>query len=242
MNSVSGNNLGLGSVSGNNLGVGSVSGNNLGVGSVSGNNISINSVNASNTIVAGTITGNLLGTSAINSNNIVDLAVLGNDLGIKSVSGNNLGLTSVSSNNIVSNVSINTSRIVESINTSTVAATGTITINILDSAIHYYQGNVVSNVTVNLRGNSTAALGEVLNVGQSSSIAVLIPVGGTQYVIQTIQIDGVAQTVKWGANTKPAYNVSPPNSFIDSYSIIAIKDSPSSYIVLASNTAFGVGV
>ena len=99
----------------------------------------------------------------------------------------------------------------------------------------------MSNVTVNLRGNSTAALGTVLNVGQSSSIAVLIPVGGTQYVIQSIQIDGVAQTIKWGANTKPSYNVSPPNAFIDSYSIIAIKETPSTYIVLAANTAFGVG-
>jgi len=218
---VLGNILGPTSVSTNNIVAGAITGNLIANGAVSGNNITDNSIRGNN-IVAGQITGNLIATNQI--------------------TGNLLGTTSVSSNNIVSNVSLNSSRIVESVNISPQAATGTITINVLDSAIHYYQGNVVSNVTVNLRGNSTAALGSILNIGQSSSVAVLIPVGGTQYVIQTIQIDGVAQTVRWGGNTKPAYNVSPPNAFIDSYSIIAVKENASGYIVLASNTAFGVGI
>lgn len=239
-NTIRGNNIVAGTITGNliaqqtitgdDLAVNIIRSNNIVAGQVTGNLIADNSI-STNQIVAGTITGNLLGLTSVSTNNIVDL----------SVTGNKLGLSSVNSNNIVSNVSLNTSRIVENVNISTQAATGTITINVLDSAIHYYQGNVVSNVTVNLRGNSTAALGSILNVGQSSSVAILIPIGGTQYIIQAIQIDGVAQTVRWGGNTKPAYNAGIGNAFTDSYSIIAIKETPSSYIVLASNTAFGVG-
>lgn len=217
---------------------------------VNGNTLGLNSVSTNN-IVEGSITGNLVGVGAISTNNIVENSITGNTLADKiirtnnivdgTITGNLISPSAVSSNHITSNISLNTSRIVETVNISPQPATGTITINVMDSGIHYYQGNVVSNVTVNLRGNSTAGLGSVLSVGQSSSVAILIPIGGTQYVIQTIQIDGVAQTVKWGGNTKPSYNAGIGNAFIDSYSIVAIKESQSSYIVLASNTAYGVG-
>ena len=227
---ITGNLIASGAIAGNNIPSNAIRSNNIVAGQITGNLIADNSI-STNQILSSAITGNLLGLNAVSSNNIADL----------SVTGNKIAPTSVSSNHFAPNVSISTSRIVENVNISPQAATGTITINVLDSAIHYYQGNVVSNVTVNLRGNSTAALGSVLNIGQSSSVAVLIPIGGTQYVIQAIQIDGVAQTVRWGGNTKPAYNAGIGNAFTDSYSIIAIKETPSSYIVLASNTAFGVG-
>ena len=242
--------IGTANITGNLIGVGAVTSNHIVTNSITGNLIPAGAI-SSNHIVSGGVTGNLIAVGAVTTNHIVTNSITGNLIPAGAISsnhivtggvtGNLLGLTSVSSNNIISNVSLNTSRIVETVNISPQAATGTITINVLDSAIHYYQGNVVSNVTVNLRGNSTAALGSVLNVGQSSSVAILIPIGGTQYVIQTIQIDGVAQTVRWGGNTKPAYNAGIGNAFTDSYSIIAIKETPSSYIVLASNTAFGVG-
>ena len=198
---------------------------------VTGLKLADNSVRGNN-IVAGQITGNLIGTSAISSNHIADLAVTGNEL----------GLNSVSSNNFTANIQFNSSRIIETVNVSTVAATGNVNIDLSNATVHYFTANTTANVTFNLRANATNRLDSILSNGQSISVAVGITQGATQY-IANIYIDGVLQTanVKWMGNTRPTYNASIGNAFTDLYNITTIKTGSNAFVVLAGTTSFGVG-
>lgn len=199
--------------------------------SVSGLKLADNSVRGNN-IVAGQITGNLIGIGAVSSNHISDLAVTGNEL----------GLNSVSSNNITANIQFNSSRIIETVNVSSVAATGNVNIDVSNASIHYFTANTTANCTFNLRANATHRLDSILTNGQSISVAVGLSQGGTQYTAN-IFIDGVLQTanIKWMGNVRPGYNASIGNAFTDFYNITAIKTGANAYIVLAGNTVFGVG-
>ena len=199
--------------------------------SVRGNNIVAGQITG-NLIGTGAITGNLIGTSAISSNHIADLAVTGNEL----------GLNSVSSNNFTANIQFNSSRIIETVNVSTVAATGNVNIDLSNATVHYFTANTTANVTFNLRANATNRLDSILSNGQSISVAVGITQGATQY-IANIYIDGVLQTanVKWMGNTRPSYNASIGNAFTDLYNITTIKTGSNAFVVLAGTTSFGVG-
>ena len=190
-------------------------------------NISFNP--ASNTLSIG-VNVNFL-PNAVSGSAIADGGVTASKLANKSVTGTALS----------DNLGISSSRIFESVNVSNDPAQGTVNINVLDSAVHYFTANIASNVTLNIRGSSNTSLESILNTGQSASIAVAMQIGGTQYIINTIQIDGISQAIRWGGNTKPAYNAGIGNAFVDSYSITAIKTAPSTYLIMASNTAFGVG-
>ena len=198
---------------------------------VTGLKLADNSVRGNN-IVAGQITGNLIGVSAINSNHIADLAITGNEL----------GLNSISSNNFSANIQFNSSRIIETVNVSTIAASGNVNIDISNATVHYFTANTTSNVTFNLRANTTTRLDSILANGQSLSVAVGITQGSTQY-IANIYIDDVLQTanVKWMGNTRPSYNASIGNAFTDLYNITTIKTGSNAFVVLAGTTSFGVG-
>jgi hypothetical protein len=185
-----------------------------------------------NNIVAGQITGNLIGTAAISSNHIADLAVTGNEL----------GLNSVSSNNFTANIQFNSSRIIETVNVSTIAATGNVNIDVSNATVHYFTANTTANCTFNLRANATHRLDSVLANGQSISVAIGLSQGATQY-FANIYIDGVLQTsnTRWMGNVRPSFNASIGNAFTDFYNITAIKTGSNAYVVLAGNTVFGVG-
>jgi len=202
----------------------------IATGAVTGDKIPVNAIRGNN-IVVGQITGNLIGVSSISSNHISDLAVTGNELGINSVS----------SNNITANIQFNSSRIFETVNLSSSAATGTVNIDVSNGSIHYFTANTSANVTLNFRANATTLLGSSLLIGQSVSAAILLTQGATQYIVTAVQLDGAAQTVIWAGNTRPRYNATIGNAFTDSYNFTIIKTGTSSYSVLGGNTAFGVG-
>ena len=208
---------------------------------VTGLKLADNSVRGNN-IVAGQITGNLIGTGAITGNLIGTAAISSNHIADLAVTGNELGLNSVSSNNFTANIQFNSSRIIETVNVSTVAATGNVNIDLSNATVHYFTANTTANVTFNLRANATNRLDSILSNGQSISVAVGITQGSTQYVAN-IFIDGVLQTanVRWMGNTRPTYNASIGNAFTDLYNITTIKTGSNAFVVLAGTTSFGVG-
>lgn len=208
---------------------------------VTGLKLADNSVRGNN-IVAGQITGNLIGTGAITGNLIGTAAISSNHIADLAVTGNELGLNSVSSNNFTANIQFNSSRIIETVNVSTVAATGNVNIDLSNATVHYFTANTTANVTFNLRANATNRLDSILSNGQSISVAVGITQGPTQYVAN-IFIDGVLQTanVRWMGNTRPTYNASIGNAFTDLYNITTIKTGSNAFVVLAGTTSFGVG-
>ena len=221
----------------------------IATGAVTGDKVADNAIRGNN-IVAGTITGNLiasqtitgddLDSNIIRGNNIVAGTITGNLIGIGAVSGNQITTGAVSSNNISANIQFNSSRIVESVNVSTIAASGNVNIDVSNATVHYFTANATANVTFNLRGNSGTTLNSILANGQSVSVAIGFAQGATQYAAN-LHIDGVLQTsnIRWMGNVKPAYTASITNALTDFYSITAIKLGTDSYTILASNTIFG---
>jgi hypothetical protein len=241
---VSGNNIGILSVSGNNIGLDAISGNNIGVGAISGNNIGV-----------GAITGNLIADTSVASNNIVVGAITGNLIGINAVSGNNLGLGSISANNfagggitsnvLASNLTISTARVAETINVVTSSVQGNYNVHVSNSTVYNFTANTTGNLTFNLvanvalPGSTTGRVNDLISIGQSVSVALMVKQGTTRYRAN-LYIDGVLQTAYWAGNTQPLFQVSPAGQgIIDVYNFSVIKIGTNAYDVFASNTQFG---
>jgi len=119
-----------------------------------------------------------------------------------------------------------------------VAAAPTTTTNIDtgSSGAHLYTSNATANFTLNFRYNSGASLNGRLSVGHSVTVAVAVTNGTTGYYPTAIQVDGVAQTVRWQGGNAPAGGNA--NS-IDVYAVTIIKTAATpTYTVLGSQTKF----
>lgn len=219
--------------------------------SVTATAISPESITATK-IYPGSVLGNKIGETAIRSNNIATGQITGNLLGTYSVSGNNLGLGSISANNfagggitsnvLASNLSISTVRLAETINVVTGGISGNYNVHVSNSTVYYFVANTLANVTFNLISNNgtatgtTGTLNDLISIGQSASVAVLLKQGSTRYRAN-VHIDGVLQVCYWLGNSQPLYQESQPQS-IDSYNFVVVKTGSSAYTVLASNTAY----
>lgn len=120
---------------------------------------------------------------------------------------------------------------------------GNVNIDLLEASIYYLTGIPTSNLTFNLRGNSTRTLDSLLNPGQSITSVFLITQNVSQYAAN-IAIDGVYQAAntRYLSNSRPAFTASLSGAaIIDMYSIAVIKVDSNSYTVLSSNSAFGIG-
>ena len=128
-----------------------------------------------------------------------------------------------------------TKNIQETATISATAATGTINVDVLTSAVWYYTSNAAANWTFNFRGNASTTLNTVMSVGQSLTVAFLVQQGSTAYYATSITIDGSANTPIW-------VNGSIPNSgmvnALESYVYTIIKTSPGTFKVLAQKTSY----
>lgn len=115
-------------------------------------------------------------------------------------------------------------------------ATGALTINMLDGAIHFYPTSTSASCSLNFRGNASTALNDTMANNQSVTAVVLINSGSTTARPTAVSIDGVVQTVKWfGGLSFP--NGSGSNA-IDAYTFVMIKTATSTYTVFASQSKF----
>ncbi len=125
----------------------------------------------------------------------------------------------------------------ERVNVTASTATGTVTINSATDSVTYYTANAAANFTVNLRGNGSLQMNDVLATGESITSVFLNTCGSPAYYPTTIQIDGgtAGVSTKWQGGSSPTSgNV---NS-IDAYSFTVIKTAGSAFTVLASQTQF----
>lgn len=117
--------------------------------------------------------------------------------------------------------------------------TGTVNIDAISAPIVYFTSNAAASVTINIRGNSITTLNSILNVGQSTSIALVWQNGPTGYYPSTIQIDGVsiaAANIAWqGGGASPSGGNA--NS-TDVYTFTVVKRNTSQYSILASQTKY----
>ena len=105
---------------------------------------------------------------------------------------------------------------------------GTVTFNMDDFAVF--------RCTANQSGNRTVNLTTTMDVGQSMTAALILPMGGTAYYVTTVQVNGTTSgvTTRWvgGAPTEGTA------SAYDVYSFTVIETSTNNYLVLASLTAY----
>jgi hypothetical protein len=124
----------------------------------------------------------------------------------------------------------------ESFVTTAAGAGSFLTFDIATSAGVYYTQNATANSSVNFRWDGATTLDSVLGVNQSITFAFLSTQGSTGYVVSSVSIDAISQTVRWVNGAAPT--TGNPTS-IDSYVFTIIKTSASpTYTVLGSRTRY----
>jgi hypothetical protein len=107
-------------------------------------------------------------------------------------------------------------------------------IDILTSTIQYWTSNATTNFTANIRGNDSTPLNSILGVGQSSTVALIVP-QATAFFANVIRIDNTTITPVWqGGTTISSGNA---NS-IDLYTFTIIKTANATFRVFASQTRY----
>jgi hypothetical protein len=125
----------------------------------------------------------------------------------------------------------------EKANVSADAASANITFNAREQSVLYLTGNTLSNWTVNLRGNATIPLNDVMATNQSLTVAYLVSNGANAYYQTGLQIDGNIVTPKWqGGNVITSGN---PSS-TDVYLVTVFKTGNNTFSVFESQTKFGI--
>jgi hypothetical protein len=245
-NTITGNKLGLNSIRGNNIVAGqitsnliatqAVTGNLIGLGAISGNNLTLTSIGANN-IVVGSLSGNLFQTQSISGNQLGIYSVSGNNIGLGSISANNFAGGGITSNVLSSNLTISTSRIAETVNVITTAISGNYSLYLANSTVYHAISNSAGHVTLNMVANNTHTLNQMLEIGQSASVAIMLKHGATKYRAN-VHIDGVLQTAYWAGNTQPSLQTFQSMSY-EAYNFSIIKIASNEYTVFASNTIYG---
>jgi hypothetical protein len=114
------------------------------------------------------------------------------------------------------------------------APTAITNIDIFQSSIHYWTANATTNFTANIRGNATTPLNSILGIGQSSTVALVIP-QATAYFANVVNIDNAPVTPVWQGGT--SIFAGNANS-IDLYTFTIIKVANASFRVFATQTRY----
>ena len=126
-------------------------------------------------------------------------------------------------------------QLAEKVNVSATAATGTINFDVIDGAVQYFTTDASGNYTLNIRGNSSVSLNDIMDIGESMTIAHLVTQGGTAYYNNAVQVDGSSVTPEWQGGDAPTEGNA---SSVDTYVYTAIKTANAAFTVFASQTQF----
>lgn len=144
--------------------------------------------------------------------------------------------------NVTGNVSITgTTTLGEIIEKSTLnggGATGTITFGVLDTAILYYTGAASGNWIVDVRGNTSILLNDIMSVGDCVTLALMVtqPASGTPFYQTDFRIDNVSRTVRWQNGFAPSVLTASLNA-VDIYTFSIVKTA-SAFSVFGAFTKF----
>lgn len=118
---------------------------------------------------------------------------------------------------------------------SATAATGTVNVDVLTSAVLIYTTNASGNWTLNVRGDGSNTLDSIMLAGQQISVVFESPNGASAYYPTGFTIDGSAVTPKWLGGTAPS---SGNASATDVYVYTIRKTGAATFTVLASQNKF----
>jgi hypothetical protein len=162
----------------------------------------------------------------------------GGALTATSIQSTPIGSSTASSGAFTTLSASGTTSIYEVLEKASIAATsltGTVNYNALDGAVLYCTSNASGNWTLNVRGDGSTTLNNVMATGDSLSLAVLVTQGSTAYYQSGFQIDGSAVTPKWAGGTAPTAGNA---SSVDAYTITIFKTGSATFTVFASQTKF----
>ena len=189
-------------------------------------------------ISANAVTNIAIANGTIVTVDLADQSVTGAKLGIGAVSGNNIS-GQITSNILASNLNISLTRILEEANINSIAVGGNVNIDVLNSTVHFFDAQTTANVTFNVRGNNTLTFDSITSVGEATTLAMAVKHGAVRHEANLF-IDGVRQTLYYGANTKPA-QVSISREEINLFNYSIFKTAPNTYRVITANVLFGLG-
>jgi hypothetical protein len=124
--------------------------------------------------------------------------------------------------------------VLETVTVNTYPAT-TENINILNGSVILYNSASQNNFIINVRGNSTTTLNNLMNTGQSISLTVMITNTSTGYFLAGFQIDGTTVLPQWAAGVQPS---SGNINSTDIYSFTMIKTGNAAFKVFGSQAKF----
>ena len=105
-----------------------------------------------------------------------------------------------------------------------------------DNNVYYYTKNCSQNWTLNFTGYSNGTtLNNLLEIGDSITIAFLATNGQTAFYNDEVKIDGTTVTPRWYGGFTPTFGN--PSS-IDTYTYVIIKTANSTFTVLASQSTY----
>ena len=125
--------------------------------------------------------------------------------------------------------------VAEKVTTAATAATGTINYDVLTQAVLNFTSDAAANWTLNIRGDGSNTLDNIMDTGESITIAHIVKQGSTPYYNSAVQIDGSSVTPEYQGGSAPT---SGNASSLDVYSYTIIKTGSATFTVLASQTQF----
>jgi len=125
--------------------------------------------------------------------------------------------------------------VAEKVTTEATAATGTINYDVLTQAVWNFTSDAAANWTLNIRGDGSNTLDNIMDTGESITIAHIVKNGSTPYYNSAVQIDGSGVTPEYQGGSAPSAGNA--NS-LDVYSYTIIKTGSATFTVLASQTQF----
>ena len=106
---------------------------------------------------------------------------------------------------------------------------------VIGGAVVYNTAEAITNVTLNIRGNSTTTMDSFLQIGQLITASFIMTNGASfAACADNFQIDGTPVTVKWAGGITPVGSA----SSVLSVTLTTIKTAASTYTVLGSFTGF----
>ena len=120
---------------------------------------------------------------------------------------------------------------------SATAATGTINYDVKTQAVLYYTAAATGNFTINLRGDGSTTLNNIMDTGESLTVAFLATNTGTPYYQSAFQIDGSSVTPEYQGGSAPSAGNA--NS-VDIYTYTVIKTGDAAFTAFASQTQFKI--
>ena len=111
-------------------------------------------------------------------------------------------------------------QLAEKITIAATGTTGTVNYDVITQAVLYHTAASAGNYTVNFRGDGSNSLNNIMDTGESITVAFLTTNTGTPYYNNAVTIDGSSVTPEWSGGSAPSAGNA--NS-VDAYTYTIIK-------------------